>query len=176
MKVCFKCDIEKDLGSFYKHKGMKDGHLNKCIDCAKKDSDNREKELRKNPEWYETEKARHRDKYFRLGYKEKHKPTPEMKAMTMARYKNKYPEKVKAKIKSQRMKATVKGNQLHHWSYNEEHYKDVIELSVADHNKIHRYIVYDQERMMYRRTDNNKLLDTREASENYYKMVLDLFD
>ena len=37
MKICFKCNIEKDLNSFYKHKRMKDGHLNKCIECTKID-------------------------------------------------------------------------------------------------------------------------------------------
>ena len=36
-KTCFKCGQVKGLNSFYKHKKMKDGHLGKCIDCAKKD-------------------------------------------------------------------------------------------------------------------------------------------
>lgn len=36
-KVCFKCHREQDLECFYAHPEMKDGHLNKCKDCTKKD-------------------------------------------------------------------------------------------------------------------------------------------
>ena len=51
MKKCFKCGNELELNQFYPHKQMKDGHLNKCIQCTKNDAKNRTDVLNKNPEW-----------------------------------------------------------------------------------------------------------------------------
>jgi hypothetical protein len=36
-KICFKCNIRKSLDDFYTHKQMRDGHLNKCKMCSRKD-------------------------------------------------------------------------------------------------------------------------------------------
>ena len=59
MKKCIKCGEEKPLESFHKHKGMKDGHLNKCAVCVKKDV----AEWRlKNPDCRKKEHARTREK------------------------------------------------------------------------------------------------------------------
>ena len=44
IKKCFKCNVVKGLECFYKHPKMKDGHVNKCKECNKKDvRQNREK-------------------------------------------------------------------------------------------------------------------------------------
>ncbi len=173
-KICFKCNVDKPPLEYYKHKKMADGHLGKCKDCTRKDSDIREKELRRtNPAWIEEEKKRAREKYFRLGYKDKHKPSYEDKKKAMKKYNEKYPEKLKAKVASQRLEIKIQGNHLHHWSYNDEHFKDVIELTENQHNKLHRYIIYDQERKMYRRCDNQELLDTREKHEAYFNEIID---
>ena len=159
-KVCFKCEIEQPITEFYKHAKMEDGHLNKCKNCTKKDTKEREKILRSNPEWVEKERIRCRENYHRLN-KNRKKPDKKNKYLIDVKYKNKYPEKYKARNASQRLKKQ-KGYALHHWSYNENHWKDVIKLSIKDHALLHRNMIYDQERMMYRNI-NGILLDTKES-------------
>ncbi len=37
-KTCFRCHRKLPLTEFYRHKGMLDGHLNKCKECARRDA------------------------------------------------------------------------------------------------------------------------------------------
>ena len=61
-KICFKCSNSKPLDNFYAHAEMADGHLNKCKDCTKKDTAEREARMANDPIWREKELERHRIK------------------------------------------------------------------------------------------------------------------
>lgn len=172
MKKCINCGKLKDIECYYKHKQMSDGHLNKCKECCKYQASIRESSLRAtNQEWVEKDRKRARDKYYKLGYKDKYKPSAESKREIMRRYKEKYPEKLRALNLSSNLRPKISGNQLHHWSYNIGDEKSVIELSVSNHNLAHRFMIYDQERMMYR-TLSGELLDTKERHEEYINFVI----
>lgn len=157
MKECTECGDIKDYGEFY-------GVSAKCKECTKKRVRERERRLRaSDPDFVEKEKKRSREKYHRLGYREKQyewdKKRPWVNSST---YKNLHRDK-KAKP----------GNELHHWSYNEEHLADVFEFTASDHGKIHRYIKFDNEKLMFR-TLNGELLDTKAKHLEYYKSIKDL--
>jgi hypothetical protein len=169
MKRCFKCGKEKGIDEFYKHPAMGDGHLGKCIECAKRDVKERADRLSQDQSYIIKERKRGREKYYRLGYREKHKTNSIDKKISMKKYIEKYPEKQRARCVSQKIKAPD-GLEKHHWSYSEKHNKDVLFLTVQDHSRLHRYMIYDQERMMYRTTDG-VLLDSREKHEKHLELT-----
>jgi len=77
MKICFKCEVEKPLSDFYKHKQMGDGHLNKCKQCTKKDvGKHRNNNLDKIRAYDRDRGARQKDGYlkeYRAKYPNKYK-------------------------------------------------------------------------------------------------------
>lgn len=158
MKVCFKCGIEKDLNSFYKHSEMKDGHLNKCKTCTKIDTANRTLLITSTPEGLELERKRQRDKYKRLNYKEKQKIWDKDK-----------PWKNSSKYKGLSKKfKTPKGIELHHWNYNDEYLEDVFVLERSEHRKSHTFMSFDYSTLCFKDLDGN-LLNTK---ENHLKYLL----
>ena len=84
------------------------------------------------------------------------------------KYNQRYPEKYLATVYTGIYLTKVPGMNLHHWSYNQEDWLDIIELEVRDHHFLHRYMTYDQERMMFRNLDGI-LLDSREKHLEYLK-------
>jgi len=168
-KECFKCSLTKPLTEYYKHKGMSDGYLGKCKDCTKKDTKDRADVLNENSDWRKTEKARHRDKYHRLGYKDKYKEEAGKGYERTKKSRIKYPEKYEAHKMSQKLIKSNPNNHNHHWSYNESHRKDCIEMSEQEHGFLHRYLKYNQPEMMYEDLDGN-LLDTRQKHIDYFEM------
>lgn len=170
-KKCFKCGVEKPLDEFYKHPQMGDGHLNKCKECTKKDVHENYDVRKSDVEYVFQERARGRDKYYRLytGVK----TPPERKKLIMERYYTKYPEKRKARSKTE--PCAEMGFNNHHWSYRPEHAKDTITLEYREHMKLHRFMVYDPTEMMYR-TLFGVLLDTKEKHFAYYQRVKTIED
>lgn len=146
---------------------MADGHLNKCKDCNRLDSISfyREKSLTK--DWKEKERQRGRDKYRRL-YSGLGSSKPEANNKWI----QKFPEKRAAQLAASKLKNNDINLEKHHWSYNKEHFKDVIWLTKKEHMKSHRFLIYDQERKMYRRSDENTLLETKERHELYIRWCI----
>jgi len=160
---CKKCNIEKPEGDFYRH-SQTGKPRSICKVCTYQNQRTRIDRNKSIPGWWENELAKHRQYYKN---EKPRKRTAQNSTKAGRAIRAKFPEKYEALKRSSMVPLKNPSLQRHHWSYCPEHYIDIIEIARQDHKKAHRFMIYDQERMMYRRCDNLELLDTKEKHEAY---------
>jgi len=160
MKKCVKCGEIKEFDKFYSHPLSKDGYAPVCINCSREYALNRYNRLKNDPDFRKTMRERKRIRTEKNGY-EKYYSNEKRKEVNREQYK-KFPEKRKAYMATHNL-LRKEGCDLH--------YKDYIELSKKDHKKAHRFIIYDQERMMYRSL-SGELLDNKDRHLVYIEEMI----
>jgi hypothetical protein len=156
-KKCIRCGIDKELNDFYAHPQMRDGHLNKCKECCKEVADIREKGLRKNEDFCEKERLRSKERYYRLNYKEIQFEQKKLKSYINGTYKN----------LSRDLKLSSNENP-HHWNY--ALLEDVIILNKKFHRFIHRYLILNEETLMFT-TKDGEVLDSKEKHLEFIEKI-----
>lgn len=161
-KTCIVCNTEKELTEFYKHKQMSQGRDSKCKECVKARSKERHHRLTKeDPDFLIKERARHREKYSRLGYKDKQKEWDENKPWKKTQtYKN-----------LSRDLGLEKSQEAHHWNYNDEYLRDVFVMEASPHKILHTYLTLDIDKRVFFVTETKELLDTKDKHKNFIKKL-----
>ena len=147
MKQCKECKVLKEKIEFY-------GFQGECKECTKKRVKLREQEKRNNPDWVEKERARHRDKYKRLGYKEKQKIWNEKRPHTKSSVYKGLNKKYKI----------PKGFEIHHWNYLDCFLEDFFILPIKEHRKAHTFL---NKTSYFFEGLNGEILNTREKHFEY---------
>ncbi len=137
VKKCFKCGKSKDLGEFYVHKEMADGHLGKCKECNKRDANEHRARNLDKIRRYDRERAKlpHRRKQIREYTDEYKKKFPLRKAASTI---------VNNAVRDGRLKKPKNcskcGKMARIYGHHDDYYKplDVIWLCQVCHKQLHK--------------------------------------
>lgn len=162
-KTCSECDEQKPLDEFYAHSGNPDGYTYKCKACMRQNHREWYQEKKHDDEYMDRERQWSRDNYHSMSDEEKR-----------AKRRDPDPKKRRAYDFVQRHVTPPEGKECHHWSYQPEHRGSVFFLTESNHGKLHRFMEYDDEAMMYRREDSGQLLDSKKKHAAFIREVLDL--
>lgn len=157
MKECFKCNEVLPLTEFYKHSKMKDGRLNKCKDCAKRDTKENRKTKEDYYKEYDRNRPNHRERAVRYNerVRARYRTDQEFREKILrsgSDWASRNKEKIAATTKvgnsirdgkiSKPDKCTgcgsTEGVEGHHWSYLVEHNLDVAWLCSTCHGEEHK--------------------------------------
>jgi hypothetical protein len=155
-KKCFKCGRELPLSEFYKHPQTGDGHLNKCKECTKNDVHKDYIRKSSDEQWMEKERARGREKFKRLGYKNKTTRTDFPGNENICRM---------LKVRGY----DTKGKEAHHWNYNLPY--SVFLISRRAHHRIHNAVIMSREDKFCYTKDGIKI-KTAEQAKSVYESIL----
>ena len=153
-KVCFKCGELRLLSMFYRHSGMKDGHLNKCKECNKIDVRLNRLSNKNYYDEYDRKRGRIKNSLRNNATRLRAKlpKAKELRIVTVKQYKEIYPERLQARnfiSNSIRDNKIIKPcnceycgkeckTQAHHSSYSKEMWSIITWLCSSCHGEVHR--------------------------------------
>lgn len=155
-KRCFKCEKTLPISEFYRHPRMGDGHLNKCKDCTKEDVSKRYKILSDDYNWVQKERKRGREKYTKLGYKDRYKTESSPIQKNLSR-----------SLRARGFDTT--GKEAHHWNYNL--LDSVFLMSRRAHRRLHKHISVDRKTGFEYTEHGIKIKNERQAKRIFEDII-----
>lgn len=149
-----------------------------CRECMKIKEKEVYRKKRLDPNYVEKERKRSREKWRKnkLLPRELHWDVNRPKTDFKKEWERKNMYKKRVGLRASRKLPNKEGYQKHHWSYRDEHSLDILYLTVKEHKKAHRFLLYDESELMYRRFDTNELLDTKEEHEKFIRMCIEKYE